>query len=173
MRVIAIIVSIAAMLISPPASAQNWIDYVNLGHRFAVNFPVEPTEEDTEYSSADSSVVPARSFAAEQGTSLYRVTVVHFAEGADALDEIEHTAQMMRQRGEAIYDRLSEYDGVPAHEISLIAGDGRQILATILFHDGQLFIAEGDVAADAFPPVQFQQSIYVIDAEGVAIDLPR
>jgi hypothetical protein len=159
-------------LASPPALAQLWIDYVNPEYRFAVNFPVEPEEVDIAYRGADSANLPARSFTAEQGTSFYRVTVVLFSDGAaDGLNEIEHAAQTLRARGEAIYDRLSEYDGVPAHELSLIGRGGRQTLATILFHDGRLFIAEGNVDADAFPPVQFQQSIYVIDADGVPINL--
>lgn len=172
MRLNAGVFSVVVMLASQSASAQEWVNYVNPEYRFAVNFPVAPMEADIEYSSLNSASLAGRVFSADQGTSHYRVTVVHFPDGTDGFAEIEHAAEAMRTRGEANHDLLSQYDGVPAHEMSLIDGEGRQILTTILFYEERLFITEGNVDSEAFPPVQFQQSIYVTDAVGTPIDIP-
>ena len=172
MRVAAIIVSIAVVAASSPAAAQQWVDYSNPEYRFAVNFPVPPTEADIDYVSADGMTLTARSFSAEQDDSLYRVTVVTFpSEVADVAAELDHAAQAYRQRGEATHDQPGDYDGIPAYEISVIASDGRQIYVTALYHDRRLIISQGEVAADAFPPIQFQQSIWIIDAQGTPVNL--
>ena len=172
MRLVAGFISIVAILASSPVAAQQWVDYVNPEYRFAVNFPVEPTEQDTAYMSADGTTLAGRTFSAEQDTSIYRVSVVMFpAEIADVAGELAHAAGLYRQRGEATHDAPGDYDGITAHELSLIDPEGRQIFVSILFHDRRLFIAEGDVSSDAFPPIQFQQSIWVIDAEGTPVNL--
>ncbi len=166
------VVSIVAVIASSPAAAQQWVDYVNPEYRFAVNFPVEPNEHDTIYQSSDGATHTGRVFSAEQDTSLYRVTVVTFAnEVADVTAELDYAADLYRQRGEATHDQLSDYDGIEAHELSVINPEGRQIFVSLLYHDRRLIIAEGDVGADAFPPIQFQQSIWVVDAEGTPVNL--
>ena len=160
------------VIASSPAAAQQWVDYTNPEYRFAVNFPVEPTEQDTEYVSADGTTLIARAFSAEQEESLYRVTVVTFpAEITDVAAELDHAAGIYRRRGEATHDQPGDYDGIPAYEISVIDPEGRQIYVTALYHDRRLVIAEGEVSADAFPPIQFQQSIWIIDAEGTPVNL--
>ena len=172
MRSATAIISIIAVVASFPAAAQQWVDYSNPEYRFAVNFPVEPTEQDTDYVSADGTTLTGRSFSAEQDDSLYRVTVVTFpVEVADVAAELDHAAEAYRQRGEATHDQPGDYDGIPAYELSVIASDGRQIYVTALYHDRRLVIAEGEVSADAFPPIQFQQSIWIIDAEGTPVNL--
>ena len=172
MRLAAAIVSIIAVFVSLPAAAQQWVDYSNPEYRFAVNFPVLPSEEDIDYVSADGTTLTARVFSAEQDDSLYRVTVVTFpAEVADVAAELNHAAEAYRQRGAATHDQPGDYDGIPAYEISVVASDGRQIYVTALYHDRHLVISQGEVGADAFPPIQFQQSIWIIDAEGTPVNL--
>jgi len=172
MRLAAGFISIVAIFASSAAAAQQWVDYVNPEYRFAVNFPVEPSEQDTDYVSADGATLAGRAFSAEQDTSIYRVSVVTFpAEVTDVAAELDHAAEIYRQRGEATHDQISDYDGIKAHELSLIDPEGRQIFVSILYHDRRLVIAEGDVSADAFPPIQFQQSIWVVDAEGTPVNL--
>lgn len=172
MRVAALMISIAAVAAPLPAAAQQWVDYSNPEYRFAVNFPVAPTEQEINYVSADGTTLTARSFSAEQDDSLYRVTVVTFpVEVADVAAELDHAADAYRQRGNATHDQPGDYDGIPAYEISVIDPDGRQIYVTALYHDRRLVISEGEVGADAFPPIQFQQSIWIIDAEGTPVNL--
>lgn len=172
MRFVAGFISIVAITVLSPAAAQQWVDYVNPEYRFAVNFPVQPTEQDIDYVSADGAMLAGRAFTAEQDTSIYRMTVVTFpAEVADVVAELDHAAETYRQRGEATHDQPGDYDGIPAIELSVIDSEGRQVYVSILYHDRRLFIAEGDVSADGFPPIQFQQSIWVIDAEGTPVNL--
>jgi hypothetical protein len=167
-------ICIAALIAASPAVAQQWLDYVNREYRFAVNFPVAPAEQATMHRSSDGRTLPARTFLARQGTNVYRVTVVPFPAGAaDAAAEIAHAASLVRPKGQAIFDARGDYDGVPAQDINLIDPMGRQIMAAILFHDRRLYIVEGDVAADAAPPIQFQQSIHITDADGKPLNLEQ
>ena len=171
MRFVAGVISVSVIFASLPTLAQQWVDYVNPEYRFAINFPVEPTEQDTVYVSSDGSSLAARAFSAEQGSSRYRVSVVKFpSDIADVAGELDHAAESYRQRGEVTYDEPGTYEQLEAHELNLIDLEGRQIYVSHVFHDQHLFIAEGDVGADAFPPIQFQQSLWIVDAEGVPIN---
>jgi hypothetical protein len=174
MRAFGGIIAIAAVMAATPVCAQQWLDYVNREYRFAVNFPAAPSERAAMYRSANGANVPARTFVAQQGTSRYRVTVVAFPAGAtNAATEIAHAAALLRPKGRAVYDARGDYDGVPAHDLTLTNPAGRQIVAAILFHDRRLYIVEGDVDADAAPPIQFQQSIAITDADGKPINLEQ
>lgn len=44
-------------------------------------------------------------------------------------------------------------------------------MVTILFYDRRLYIVEGDVSSDSAPPIQFQQSIAVVGADGKSLNL--
>lgn len=172
MRLVAPIISVAIIAASTAAMAQQWVDYVNPEYRFAVNFPVEPSESDTTYVSAGGASLAARVFSAEQETSKYRVSVVEFqTEISDVAAELDHAMDVFRQRGEATHDAPGDYDGIQAHELSLIDTGGRQVFVTGLYHERHLVISEGDVSAEAFPPIQFQQSIWIVDAEGTPVNL--
>ena len=171
MRFVAGVIFGSVILASLPALAQQWVDYINPEYRFRINFPVEPTEQDTVYVDADGSSLTGRAFSAEQDTSRYRVSVVKFpSDIADVAGELDHAAESYRQRGEITHDESGTYEQIEAHELNLIDLQGRQIYVSFVFHDQRLFIAEGDVGADAFPPIQFQQSLWIVDAEGVPIN---
>ena len=171
MRFVAGVISGSVILASLPAFAQQWVDYINPEYRFRINFPVEPTEQDTVYVSSDGLSLAARTFSAEQDSSRYRVSVVKFpSDIADVAGELDHAAESYRQRGEVTHDEPGTYEQLEAHELNLIDLEGRQIYASYVFHDEHLFIAEGDVGADAFPPIQFQQSLWIVDAEGTPIN---
>ena len=109
----------------------------------------------------------ARAFSTEQDAGSYRVVVVRFpTEVADIAGEFDHAAEPFRQRGEVLFDQAGEYEDIDAYEINVIDPDGRQIYASFVYHDRHLYIAEGSVGADAFPPIQFQQSMWITDAAG-------
>jgi hypothetical protein len=168
------LITVSVILASVPALAQQWIDYVNTEYRFRINFPVEPIERDTAYVSAGGLSLTARTFSAEQDASRYRVSVVRFlSDIVDVAGELDHAAQSYRHRGEVTHDASGTYERIEAHELNLVDSEGRQIYMSFVFYDGRLFIAEGDVGADAFPPIQFQQSMWVTDAEGTPINGAR
>ena len=54
------ILSVSILCVSAQAFAQSWIEYTNLEDRFSVNFPGEPTVEDTTYTSQYEAEYPAR-----------------------------------------------------------------------------------------------------------------
>jgi hypothetical protein len=174
MQTLARALLIALIFPASSALAQQWLDYVNREYRFAVNFPSAPTEQAATHRSANGRTIPARVFAARQDGNIYRVTVVPFpADVTDGAAEIARAASLIRPRGQAIFDARGDYDGVAAHDINLVDPAGRQIMAAILYHDHRLYIVEGDVTADAAPPVQFQQSIHITDAEGRPLNLEQ
>ena len=171
MRVAPGITTVAVVLASLPALGQQWSDYINPEYRFRVNFPAEPTEQDAVYVSADGSSHAARVFFSEQDAGRYRVLVVQFpSDIADMAGEFDHAAAPYRQLGEVVYDQAGEYEDIDAYEINVIDPDGRQIYVSFAYHDRRLFIAEGSVGADAFPPIQFQQSLWITDAAGAPIN---
>lgn len=174
MRFVAGLISVSVMLAVSPAVAQQWVDYVNPEHRFRINFPVEPTEQDMVYVNADGSSLASRAFFAEQDSGHYRVTVVKFpSDIADLAGEFDHAAESYRHRGEVTHDQAGTYEDIDAYEINLIDPDGRQVYVSFVYHEQRLFIAEGDVDGDAFPPIQFQQSLWIVDAEGTPINGAR
>ena len=165
------ITAVSVVLVSLPALGQQWSDYINPDYRFRVNFPAEPTEQDAVYVSADGSSHAARAFSSEQDAGRYRVLVVQFpSDIADMAGEFDHAAEPYRQLGEVVYDQAGEYEGIDAYEVNVIDPNGRQIYVSFAYHDQRLFIAEGSVGADAFPPIQFQQSLWITDAAGAPIN---
>jgi len=72
----------AALLLSfaVPASAQEWIEYVNKEDRFTGNFPSQPKVTQTTYMSQYGAALPARVYSAESGKSRYSLTVVDYSQ---------------------------------------------------------------------------------------------
>lgn len=170
MRIAIGVSAVSVILLSLPALGQQWFDYVNPEYRFRVNFPGEPTVEDAVYVSADGSSLAGRAFSTEQDAGSYRVVAVRFpTDVADIAGEFNHAAEPFRQRGEVVFDQAGEYEDISAHEINVIGPDGRQIYVSLVYHDQHLYIAEGSVGAEAFPPIQFQQSMWITDATGAPI----
>ena len=64
------------LLISGPAFAQSWIEYTSRQDLFSINFPGEPTVEDTTYTSQYEAEYPARVYTRHNGESRYSITVV-------------------------------------------------------------------------------------------------
>lgn len=171
MRVALGITAVCVALVSSPTLGQQWSDFISPEYHFRVNFPAEPNEQDAVYVSADGSSHAARAFSSEQDAGRYRVLVVHFpSDVADMAGEFDHAAQPYRQMGEVVYDQAGEYEDIDAYEINVIDPDGRQIYVSLAYHDRRLFIAEGNVGADAFPPIQFQQSLWITDGDGNPIN---
>lgn len=157
----------AALVASTSGLAQQGPEYVNREYRFMLNFPVAPMETDGAYVSSDGATHTARVFSAEEGTSLYRMSVVRFATAlADTPAELNHAADLVRSRGQVLHDQLANYDGVPGHELNVIGPEGRQIYAVMLYYTPFLYLVEAEVSAESAPPVRFQTSVVILDTEG-------
>ena len=154
------------------AFAQNWELYVNRDWRFTINFPGKPQEEDITFTTARGTQLPARRFSVVNGASRYIVTVVDFARApGEVKGAIAHGASLLRAHGMPVYDEPYSLAGVCGHSLSTVAEDGSRSLSAVNMHDLKLYLVEGIVPRRAPPPVQFQQSIVILGADGNRIDL--
>lgn len=67
------------VLMSGPASAQEWDEYKNLRDGFGINFPGQPNVTDTTWTSQANFVLPMRVYSAEKGAERYSITVVDYS----------------------------------------------------------------------------------------------
>ena len=168
MRAIVLLSSAVVLLLSGTVFAQTWINHADRDLRFAIDFPGEPTVNDISYTTRQGTSVPARQFSLERDDARYILTVVDYSSGPSADEQVaEHAAEMLRQRGEVRIAGSDAYDpGIPGRQLSILERDGRQLLASIYMHDHRLYIAEASVALGSVPPVQFQQSLTLLDPNG-------
>lgn len=88
MRSIGFSLTTAAMLLASAASfAQPWIEYRNPAEGFAVNFPGEPTVEESVWESEYGARLPARIYRADTARGNYSVTVVDYRQAERLLTE--------------------------------------------------------------------------------------
>ena len=78
MRVHTLLSAALVLVFAGSAAAQEWIEYSNREDGFAVNFPGEPTVEQTTYMSEYRYVLPARVYTAVRGKERYSMTVVDY-----------------------------------------------------------------------------------------------
>ena len=78
MRLIPLVSAAFVLLMSGPAFAQEWIQYVSRADFFNVNFPSEPDMRDITYPTEYGVTLPARVHSVENGPNRYSVTVVDY-----------------------------------------------------------------------------------------------
>ena len=100
MRFSPLVAATLLVSLSIPASAQEWIEYVNREDRFTGNFPGQPKVTQTTYVSQYGAELPARVYSAEKGKSRYALTVVDYSEIDKILTE---KAQKCASRTEGCY----------------------------------------------------------------------
>jgi hypothetical protein len=66
------------LLLSLPASAQEWIEFASREERITCVFPVQPKITETTWLSEYGTVLPARVYTATEGQSRYSLTVVDY-----------------------------------------------------------------------------------------------
>ena len=72
-------VSAALVLaIAGSALAQEYVEFTSKEDRFGVTFPVQPKAEQTTWKSQFGSMLPARVYSADSGSSHFKVTVVDY-----------------------------------------------------------------------------------------------
>jgi hypothetical protein len=79
MRVSPFVAAALLLALTVPASAQDWVEYVNREDRFTGNFPSQPKITQTTYLSQYGAELPARVYSAERGKSKYSLTVVDYS----------------------------------------------------------------------------------------------
>ena len=166
----AALVSCALVLLPDGATAQEDERlYINCQYGFAVIFPSQPMTREISYTTRTGSTVPARQFYSERGADRFIVTVVQFpaCQAADA-QIVEHAAENLRRRGEVRFQAMADYDpGMPGRQLNIFEPNGRQLRASAYMADRWLTITEATAAAGDFNALQFEQSITLVDAQGV------
>jgi hypothetical protein len=146
--------------------------YVNCEYRVAAHFPSEPRFRDITYSDGTLSA-PARQFYVEQGRDLLSVTVVHFANGPDKDTKlIDNAVTAFGQRGEMRFNYQVWYDepNIGGRQFQVALADGRAIRGSAYMADHRLYITEAVADLNDFPAFLFEQSVSLIDANGIDLD---
>jgi hypothetical protein len=173
---IAVLVSCAVLPFLPgPAASQETppdLMYIDCQNRFAVIFPSPHMTRDIMYRTHTGASIPAKQFYVERGADRFMVTSVNFVNGPQ-VDEaaVDHAANTFRQRGEVRFQAAANYDpGMPGRQLNIFQPNGRQLRASVYMAEGHLTITEAEAAPGDFNALQFEQSITLINAEGVDRD---
>jgi len=168
-RLIRIMPAVCILSLSAPFFAQEWLEYVNRAERFSVNFPGQPSAQETTYPSQRGDTLPARVYTVRDGLRRYSVTVVNYA-GADATDvrgSIAWEAWNLRKRGGQItYDAFAQVDRIEGHQLHITNADQSRTFVAIHLHARRLYILEATVPPDSPSGVHFQQSLSILDEKG-------
>ena len=160
------------LLMSGPAFAQEWIQYVSRADFFNVNFPSEPEVRDITYPTEYGVTLPGRVHSVENGPNRYSVTVVDYAsaEEAELRGAIDYAVFGFLQR-DAKVTHYAYYNAerVEGRRIQLTNADRSRTFAAIHMHEDRLYILEGTVPPGVPPPGLFQQSLGFVDEDGIRV----
>lgn len=160
-----------ASLGTSPAEAQPWVSYYSEEDQFSHWFPSEPAIEDVEWTDTAGQTRSGRKYSAERRGGLYNLYVYDY-EGASEeayLGALDQVAAHWRAMGEVTFDDEAQVDRIPGHQLQITKPDGRRIFWAAFRENEKIYILEGDMAPRAAPPIQFQQSLQLVDEEGVRI----
>lgn len=152
------------------------IYYANCQYGIAVIFPgqsKQPQTRDIGYT------IPfyannrsAREFYIERGGNRYSVTVVDFSDGPRSDEEIvEQAAAELRKTGEVRFQAFADYDpGMPGRQLNIFKPNNRQLRASIYMAYHKMVITQADAVVGDNDGIIFEQSIVLVDNQGVDID---
>lgn len=167
-----------AIAITTPAAAQDWIEYINREEMFVQNFPHEPVVEATIYHTEFHAELNGTIFRASDPMADYTLTVINYGDTTveypynhwDMHGAIDYAAWQFRERGgEITYDRWAQIDRIRGHHLQITNEDMSRSYIAIHFHGERLYILEARAKPGSPPPIQFQQSLSILDADGVVV----
>ena len=164
----------ALVLLTSPAFAQAWIEYVNREDQFSVNFPGQPKVESFTWHSDYDRMMPARRYTAEKDGAVYRVTVVDYSskdnpgerQGTELRGAVDYASTMIRKTGTVTQDTYQEINVIPGHSLHVTLPDGKRNFTQVNYLKYNLYIVEAIVPPGATPPDQFIASIAYLDKDG-------
>jgi hypothetical protein len=180
-RVVSLLSCVALSLVAGPGAAQDVapdqpIYYANCQYGIAIIFPgasMTPQTRDSRYTIPFyANNLPAREFYIDRGGSHYSVTVVDFSSGPRADEAIvEQAAAELRKKGEVRYQAYADYDpGMPGRQLNIFEPNNRQLRASLYMAYHKLVITPADASVDDNDSIQFEQSIVLVDKDGIDID---
>ena len=172
MNVIRLISAGFILFMSVPSFAQEWIEYMNREDRFQINFPGQPTVQNTSYPTESGEQVPARVYTAKEGPATYSLTVVNY-KSAETNDyrgaTIFATWQFYKRGGEITYMAYAQTDRIQGIQLQITNKDATRSYIGIHPHERFLFIMEASAPPDYPPPSDFPQTIAILDEQGRAV----
>ena len=168
------ILAVMSVLAAVPAYAQSWINYFDYEQRFSVNFPGEPTVEDTNVISLRDATYPARIYRADDGDSTYSVKVVDYTEagtvgevrGSIAWEAWHYRRNVAESGGKVTYDGYAVVDGIQGHQLQITNADQSRTFIAINLLAGRLYVLEANVPEGLPLPMLFQASLQMLDENG-------
>ena len=175
MRIFGLIFGVLALMLSAAASAQSWVEYASIEDRFHAVFPVEPTVEEVEWVSEDSTIVPGRRYSAAAGDNFYSLTVFDYRESTfnNMRGAMAHVATSFRQKGEVTLDAYAQLDRIPGHQLQLTEPGGRELYVALHLHDWLLYVTEASVPFASPRGTIFQHSLSITNEDGVRVRYNR
>jgi hypothetical protein len=146
--------------------------YVNCQYRVAAHFPSDPKFRDITYRDGARST-PARQFYVESGMSALSVTVANFADGpGQDLQLVQGAVTALGRRGKVNFDYEVWYDepNIKGRQLSIALADGRLLRASVYMARNRLYITEAAADLNDFTAFLFEQSVSLIDENGVDLD---
>lgn len=146
--------------------------YVNCQYRVAAHFPSEPKIRDITYRDGARSA-PARQFYVENGMTSLSVTVANFPDGpGQDLQLIQGAVTAVGRRGKVNFDYEVWYDepNIKGRQLSIALADGRLLRSSVYMARNRLYITEAAADANEFSAFLFEQSVSLIDENGVDLD---
>jgi hypothetical protein len=171
MRVVLFLAAALALFFTGSAQAQPWVSYHGKEDRFAAWFPVAPTVATTQWTDETGKVRQARKFTAERNGNTYTLIAVDYSDQPEILyrPPIDHAAAQYRRMGIVTYDEDAQIDRVPGRQLQVTQANGRRIFFETHYHDGRLYVLDANMAPRAAPPGQFQQTLQILDKQGVRV----
>ena len=173
---VALFACAVAPLLQGAAQAQGEIIgddmYVNCQYRVAAHFPSEPKVRDITYRDGQRSA-PARQFYVESGMSMLSVTVVHFADGPDRDSQlVDNAVAALGRKGQMRFNYPVWYDepNIGGHQVQVALADGRALRGSVYMADHRLYITEAVADLNDFPAFLFEQSVSLINENGIDLD---
>lgn len=174
MRASRIVATVFIVLLPARAPAQEWIEYVDCGDRFTVNFPGTPTVQETTYQPQVGKPIPARIHTVQDDARRYSVKVVNYTgiEVGDARGAIAWETWNYRKRGgEVTYDAYAQLDRIEGHQLHITNPDKSYSFVGMYLHLAarRLYVLEATVPQDSPGAVHFQQSLMMLDEKAVRV----
>ena len=141
MRLIALVA--AALIVSLPASAQEWKEYTYPESGFYVHFPADPQVSDSTYT-MDGKTVKARVYSLEHEHILYAVTVADYSqENMQEEATIEQAVKQLIGDGEVTMDIPHRINSTYGRQLSIKGRDDSRASVAVFFRDKKLYVANG------------------------------
>ncbi len=170
MCLIGLVPAMVALSLSTQAFSQEWIESVHIESRFTANLPEEPIMDEYTMTSEYGPTLPVRRYTAhDQYGGRYVVTVTDYegTQVTNARGAVAYATQPYRHGpGEITFDAYHQVDRIEGHMLQITNPDESRTYVAIHLHYPFLYTLEATVPPDSPPPIQFQQSLRILDAEG-------